>query len=155
MAKSTKKKIEEVIEETSIIEVPETVEEVAEEIVVEETPKEVEAEIPKPIAIKSTPIAEVKEELSMEERLLKFLDGKEGEIKINDFLKSLYPIARFNEPQQYLTQQASKTIKLMLNNLNLTVVNNQHEKLGKFYYEGENTETKYHNISTINISVKK
>ncbi len=120
--------------------------------ITEPTKEIIEPKIVTPI--NNTPI--ITEGMSDEEKLLAYIDSRpNGEVKLNDFLKSLFPIAKFNEPQVYLTQQSSKTIKNLLNKLNLTIVNNEHEKLGKFYYDGDKTETQYHNLTTVSIILKK
>lgn len=101
-----------------------------------------------------------KEELSMGERILNFIDSRnDGEIKLNDFLKSLYPLPKLGEPALYLRQDKAKELKGALTGLEkggkVTFVGNGHTKLGKFYYEGNDTVTKYHNILTTQIVVKK
>jgi len=99
-------------------------------------------------------------ELSMEDKILNFIDSRpDGEIKMNDFLKSLYPLPKFNEPAVYLQQAKAKELKGVLAKLEsdgkVSFVGNGHTKLGKFYYEGNDTVTKYHNILTTQIVVKK
>lgn len=100
------------------------------------------------------------EDLSMEDKILNFIDSRpDGEIKMNDFLKSLYPLPKFNEPAVYLQQAKAKELKGVLAKLEsegkVSFVGNGHTKLGKFYYEGNDTVTKYHNILTTQIVVKK
>jgi len=99
-------------------------------------------------------------DLSMEDKIVNFITSRsDGEIKLNDFLKSLYPFPKFNEPAVYLQQAKAKELKGVLAKLEregkVSFVGNGHTKLGKFYYEGNETVTKYHNILTVQIVVKK
>jgi hypothetical protein len=101
------------------------------------------------------------EELTNEEKLLRFLESRDkGEIKLNDFLKSLYGVPKYNEPALWLKQSSSKEIRNMLDKLNkqgdYQVVNGNHLRLGAFYYPDTTTmKTEYHNLNTVPISVVK
>jgi len=109
-------------------------------------------EIPKSEAIERGFIKEdPKEELSMEEKIVNFFNSREaGTVKMNDFLKSLYPLPKFNEPAEYLRQGRSKELKGILTKLQaegkILLADNNHLKLGSFYYTDGDTQTKYHNI---------
>ena len=76
------------------------VELVKEEVVVQEPLKEPE------------PVVQV-EESSDEQKLLNFIDtrGISGDIRLNDFLKSLFPMPKFNEPPVWTQQNTSKYLK--------------------------------------------
>ena len=177
MAKAVKtKKVKEIIEEPKaelsiepIIETP-----VEEPIAGDEPPsvtldevKQVVEVVKETTVIKPTveKVEEVKaisnEELTNEEKLLKFLESRDkGEIKLNDFLKSLYGVPKYNEPALWLKQSSSKEIRNMLDKLNkqgdYQIVNSNHLRLGAFYYPDTATmKTEYHNINTIPISVVK
>lgn len=166
MAKSTKPKKEKlsVAEEAT----PEIIEEVVPEAQPEETPVE-EPVIPEPIVeeikveekesrlkIDGVTIKAEVVDLPMEQRILNFVENRSGEIKLNDFIKSLYGVPKFGEPSLWLSQGASKEIKGVLNKLCneglLGIVSNSHMKLGTFYYPDTSTmKTEYHNLNTIRI----
>jgi len=167
--KKVKEQVEEtppVIEETQIPEVGEvppavTLDEVEEvkdkesipeittdETVVFEVKKEVSGLVP------------ISEELSMEQKILNFIESRQpGEIRMNDFLKSLFPVPKFGEPPLWTQKGESKRLRIVLDELQkqrlIQVVNNMHLKLGQFYHEGETQQTKHHNLNTVTIVVKK
>lgn len=161
MAKSKKVKPEEVVEPTiteveSIVEqepVPpsvtlDEVELVKEEVVIQEPLKEPE------------PVVQV-EESSDEQKLLNFIDtrGISGDIRLNDFLKSLFPMPKFNEPPVWTQQNTSKYLKGLLDKMvregKLVISDNAHLKLGQFYYHGDSPQTQHHTLNTVNIVAKK
>ncbi|HMW11465.1 MAG TPA: hypothetical protein PJ987_13595 [Bacteroidia bacterium] len=97
---------------------------------------------------------------TIEASILKYLDSKgEGEHLLNDFLKSLFPIPKFNEPAIYLTQENSRYIRHVLENMQLeckiNIVNDLHRKLGEHWYEPETGIARRHNLSTVKIVAKK
>ena len=97
---------------------------------------------------------------TMEASILKYLDSKgEGGHLLNDFLKSLFPIPKFNEPAIYLTQENSRYIRHVLDNMQLeskiSIVNNSHRKLGAHWYEEGTGVAKKHNLLTVKIVAKK
>jgi len=97
---------------------------------------------------------------TMEASILKYLESKgEGEHLLNDFLKSLYPIPKLNEPAIYLTQENSRYIRHVLENMQLeckiNIVNDLHKRLGEHRYEPETGIAKRHNLSTVKIMAKK
>ena len=161
MAKSKKVKPEEEVEPTiteveSIVEqepVPpsvtlDEVELVKEEVVIQEPLKEPE------------PVVQV-EESSDEQKLLNFIDtrGISGDIRLNDFLKSLFPMPKFNEPPVWTQQNTSKYLKGLLDKMvregKLVISDNTHLKLGQFYYHGDSPQTQHHTLNTVNIVAKK
>lgn len=97
---------------------------------------------------------------TMEASILKYLESKgEGEHLLNDFIKSLFPIPKFNEPAIYLTQENSRYIRHVLENMQMegkiSIVNNLHRRLGAHWYEPETHIAKRHNLSTVKIVAKK
>lgn len=99
-------------------------------------------------------------EFPIEERITNFIDSREaGDIKMNDFLKSLYPPSLHNQPAKWADQGNSKYLKKVLEDMQaagkITVVNNAHRRLGEHYYDGTTGMASRHNISTIPIIVKK
>lgn len=101
-----------------------------------------------------------KVELSKEEKIINFLESRgDGEFVINDFLKSLYPTPTYNMPAEYLRQGESKALKGLLTKMQaegkISFVDNSYQKLGQFYYEGGDTQTKHYNILNVKIIAKK
>lgn len=97
-------------------------------------------------------------ELTQEEKILKFLDGKKDYVKMNDFLKSLYPVPTFSAPAAWLNQAVSKTLKGLLESMVkdglIEIANNNHGMLGKHYYEGVDAKQRHHNLTTVEIWAK-
>ncbi len=169
MAKAIKSKT--VIEETKN-EVPETTPQVTGETlpVVEETiapeiieEKQVEPEvIPEPIkkeVVIKPSVAEPKK--SMEQRIIDYINSRDGgEIKLNDFLKSLFEVPKLNEPTQWLSQAASKQLRVLLDKMkkegSISLANDNYLHLGTFYYPDAQTgRTHYHTLNTVQIVAKK
>ena len=147
--------IMEQIKEPEII-IPEIIQPIedAEPIVVKEVmtePKEVEVSI-------SPEVLTANEEQSTEQKILSFIEGKEGKIKMNDFLKTIYGAAKFYEPAEWERQSASKELKSVLSNLIgkgfFTIANSMHLKLGTFYYDAD-AKTQYRNIGDVEIICEK
>lgn len=107
----------------------------------------------------NTPV--IKEDLSMEEKIINFIDSREfGGIRINDFLKSLYPIQKGNTPPIWLQQAKSKELRVLLDKMQdegkISIINNKHKLLGTHYYPDTTTmKTHYHNLNTVILEVKK
>lgn len=97
----------------------------------------------------------------MEEKILAFLEerSKGNFIKLNDFLKSLYPLPKPNNPPLWATQLEGKRLRILLATMqakgNLTLRNNCHLKLGSAYYEGEQQVLKHHTLATTIIEAQK
>lgn len=95
--------------------------------------------------------------LPFSERILAFLEGKSGTIRLNDFLKALYPVPRMNEIPKWANQAESKLLKKTLDDMaqsgQIKVANNMHRKLGSPYYTGDDQRLMHHNIATVNINV--
>ena len=99
-------------------------------------------------------------EQTTEEKIISFVTEKsKGEfVRLNEFLKSLYGVPKLGAPMPYLLQQESKKLKLMLSQMvangQLQVKNNDHLKLGKNYYEGEEQFQKHYNINNLILEAK-
>ena len=146
--------IEEVIEET--------VEEIIPEVVIEEKEEEPVIEIPEPIKeVVIEKVVDLSVELSLEQRIINFIDSRDaGEIKMNDFLKSLFGVPKIGELPTWLNQGASRKIRQLLDdmvkNSQIIIQGNSHLRLGTFYYPDSSTgKTAYRNLSDVNIVVKK
>ena len=106
------------------------------------------------------PISNPTDDLSMEDKIVQFIDSKTGDIKINDFLKSLFGVPKFNEPPTWVTQGASKQLRVLLTDMQrkglISIYGDGHSKLGTFYYPDMTTGlTAYHNLNTVPIIAKK
>ena len=85
--------------------------------------------------------------------------GDKDFVKVNDFLKSLFPVPKQNEVPAWKNQQVSKQIRNAINDLrdtgDIELRNADHEKLGKFYYIENNSVTQHHDINSVDIFAKK
>lgn len=118
------------------------------------------------LAQKSTPPPVVEKahdlsKLSTQERIVEFLRSRgTGQfIRINDFLKSLYPLPKNNEPVEWQKQTAMKSLKAILDGMvvkrDILVSNNSYLLLGKAYWPDDTTGvTHYHHLGTVNIEAK-
>lgn len=94
---------------------------------------------------------------SIEEKIAVFLDSRgSGEIKLNDFLKSLFGVPKFGEPPIWSSQGNSKVLRVTLTKMVtdglINIQNNNHVKLGTFYYPDMSTgKTEYHTLNTVPI----
>lgn len=182
MAKSTKPKAEKqkketaltepVIEETKQeevitepnIEVNEEVSDNSDTIIEEkvDTPEPVFEETPmvsEKIEVVNSNVSVLGAELTMEEKIVNFIENRNGEIKLNDFLKSLYGVPKFNEPPVFLRQGVNRQLRAILDNMQksglINIEGNRHLRLGNAYYENSDPKTKYHNLNTVPLVVKK
>lgn len=95
--------------------------------------------------------------LPFEERIVAYMESRNSSepIKINDFLKSLYPFPRSNEPAQWTAQGTNKYLRAVLEKMKadglIRIHGDSHKKLGAFYYDGDDPKTKYHNLGTVTI----
>jgi len=131
-------------------------EEVKDEVI---QPPTVKAEEPVKAPIPA-PTPTVKDERTDEQKIVDFVNSRPaGVVKLNDFLKSLYPPISFNSPAQYMQIGESKRLKKMLQDLHdsgeITIVNNSHSTLGKPYHHGEQQLSANHNIATVEIFAQK
>jgi hypothetical protein len=172
MAKAVRtKKLKEVIEEPitevpkSVIEQPETIIEetpVTDEGTFTPEPPQQETVVAEPVKEMPPPVQQLStDELTKEQKIIQFLDSRDaGEIKLNDFLKSLYPLPRFNEPPQWLQQSVSRQLKALLEGMqqsgDIKVINDTHRQLGAAYYPDTTTGRQHHhNLNTMPIMVRK
>ena len=187
MAKSTKskaaetKKVEPVIEKPQVAQMAQTPDSLAEIVespkieevvkkVIPEPEKEVEVTLQPEVieAIVNDTTAPIKltdnshlGDLPMDEKIKNFIESREaGEIKMNDFLKSLFGVAKFGEPPLWQNQGATKQIKNILEKLHnagdIEVCGNAHMKLGMTYYPDTTTmRAAQYDLSTVPIYVKK
>lgn len=150
-----------------VIDTPEEVkegvieEEVTPEPEIEPVKEEPKAEPIKPVEpiIPAAPVYRKEADMKapFEERILAYMESRKmGEVRLNDFLKSLWPTGKFNEPPQWTNQGQNKYLRAVLDKMvqegKIKIANDMHKRLGHFYYDGDNPETKYHNLSTIPIS---
>ncbi len=156
MAKAIKTPTQVIKEEEIIPEIP--IVETTPEIKQEE--KEI-VEIPKPgTKVFSAPVMP-QAGLTNEERIVKFIDGAMGnKIRLNDFLKSLYPIPAFNAPAQWKKQGESKQLRGMLDKMvkegTIKIIGNSHLKLGTFHYPDSTTlKTEYFSLDNVELFVEK
>jgi hypothetical protein len=95
----------------------------------------------------------------MEQKIVAFLEDKKDFVKLNDFLKSLYPIPKMGEPPAYLDKGEMKRMRILLDNMQfhgkLEIKNNGHGQLGNHYYEGEQQYAKFYHIGNLTIEAKK
>jgi hypothetical protein len=100
-------------------------------------------------------LAEADVKLSNEERLLAFISKRSGQtIKLNDFLKSLYPLPVLGAPPLWKDQGNNKRLRVLLEKLQaekkIEITANTHLRLGRPYFDNDqNPVTKYYDISTI------
>lgn len=115
----------------------------------------VKTEVQKPVYKKETDI-----HLPFDQRILAFMEsrGTSGFIRLNEFLKSLYPLPKGNEPPKWLQMGEGKRLLGILDKLQsegkILINNNQHKRLGKFYYAGVEQITQHHNLNDVVIEAK-
>lgn len=135
------------------------VEEKVDEVVMEE-PK-VEVPVEKPIQVSEYKPLVQTDELPLDERLVLFIESRDGnDVKLNDFIKATYGVPKFNEPPKWTLQGESKRLKgildAMVKSSKIVIQNDNHLKLGTFYYPDTTTgKTHYHNLHTIQLVAKK
>jgi hypothetical protein len=83
---------------------------------------------------------------------------KKDYVKLNDFLKSLYPLPKNNEPAAWLQRRTCKGLKVLLGDMvaagKIDIQADTHKLLGSFYHEGQQQFTKHHNLSTVEVWAK-
>lgn len=94
----------------------------------------------------------------MKQKILDFLKDKKDFVRINDFIKSTYPLHKGNERPIWDNPRESKFIKSILEQLRkeraIEIKNNLHNELGSFYYWKDDPKTRYHSLSSLNIEVR-
>ena len=166
-AKKVKPQVEEmvepVIQETPVAEIGQELPSVTlDEVKETETVEVDEIKVIEPVAAPpvKTPI-ETSENTSMEDKVLKYLEDKpKGEIRMNDFLKSLFKPSKFGEPPLWQNQSANKEVRNLLDKLHksgdLEVSGNAHLKLGTIYYPDTVTmRAAHHDLNSVPIFIKK
>jgi hypothetical protein len=147
-------------EQPAIVEITEVPQEATpvEKAVVLEAPKE-KLETPIPAPIYRT---ELDRNLPMDERISAFLESRAtGDyIKMNDYLKSLYPLPKMNELPAWIYQPASKQLRVLLEKMvaegRINIRNNTHLKLGHHHYPDATTmKVEYRNLNNVLIEGKK
>jgi len=123
-----------------------------------ETKEEI-PEIDKVVQIEKTVDLSPQEEMSMEDKISSFLQSRTGEVRMNDFLKSLFPIPKHNEPPILLLQSSSRVLRKVLDDMQskgqIIIINNLHHRLGDPYYPDSTTgKTEYYNLNTLQIQAK-
>jgi len=163
---------EPVIEEPEMVEVPpsvtlDEVKEVDNLVVTKVIPDDKEVVVSVPIEVLNSaaaqehpPIKIIGKDISMEQLIIDFLNGRTGEIKMNDFLKSLFPIPAFGAPPTWNNQGASKLLKNTLDGMvregKIKIKNDMHRRLATFYYPDNNSgKTEYHTIGSVSIIAQK
>ena len=179
MAKAVKtKKVKEVIEEPQVAQMaqtPDSLAEIVENPIIGDEPPSVTLEevkevgkVEEVVKVNPEPVSEFRgvvnhqtqDDLPMEQKIEKFLSDKDGYVRANDFLKSLFGIPKFNEPPKWLIQGNSKllkaTLEKMVANNDLTVQDNKHRVLGQSYYPNSATGKQEHrNLNNVEIFIKK
>lgn len=113
-----------------------------------------------PEKVEKVYLAEADTSLPFSDRLDAFLAKKKGTtVRLNDFLKSLYPVPVMGARPRWEDQGEMKRLRVLLANYSATgkieVSNNLYQQLGTFYYgESADPVTKYHNLATIILETK-
>lgn len=113
-----------------------------------------------PEKVEKVYLAEADTSLPFSDRLDAFLAKKKGTtVRLNDFLKSLYPVPVIGARPRWEDQGEMKRLRVLLANYSATgkieVSNNLYQQLGTFYYgESSDPVTKYHNLATIILETK-
>ena len=154
--------VETPVEEPKLGDVPpsvtlEEVKEVVHESIIEEKVEPIVEKVVAPEPIKETVVAE---ELPMDKKILDYLETKSGEVRLNDFLKSLFPLPKFGEPPVWNLQGSSKTLRGLLEGMvasnSIAIVDNKHRLLGQPYYPDTTTgKQHHHNLNTVVVTAKK
>lgn len=104
---------------------------------------------------------ELNTKLPHKERIIAFLESRKGagRIKLNDFLKSLYPIPKVGEKPQFTDQGKMKKLKHDLIELRsageISFINDSFERLGKAHFPDTTTgKTHYYDVSNLTIEVE-
>lgn len=107
-----------------------------------------------------TAVDENDKEAKMDDKIVGFIKkkGTGDYIKINDFLKSLYPVKKSNEPQAWDNQGESKRLRVLLDNMQshgmIDIRNNTHAQLGTTFYVGNEQFAKNKTLNNVDIYAK-
>jgi len=112
-------------------------------------------------SVSQTHTVVMSDDLTMAEKVLKYLDERpRTEIRMNDFLKSLFKPPKFGELPIWQSQSANKEVKSTLDKLQLSgeleVISNAHLNLGTTYYPDTSTmRSAKHDLNSVSIFVRK
>lgn len=140
-------------------EVQDVVEPVVEENIFEPIVNDEDVFVPIPDTIKPM-VGDIVSDLSTEQKIINFIESRDGgEIRMNDFLKSLYGVPKFGQPPLWMDKGELKRLRLLLDKLqnegHFTFTSNAYLKLGQFYHAGDDQKTNHHNLNTLQIVAKK
>lgn len=120
---------------------------------------------PNPVKEKKEEKPQYKPELdpkkSKEERILAFIEAKgDGEwVKLNDFLKCLYPMPNISQPAMWLSKGENKTLGGLLNRMvlddKISIQGGNHLKLGRPFFAPNSPIAEFYSISNTPILAKK
>lgn len=94
------------------------------------------------------------------QKLIDFLKDKAANdfIQANDFLKSLYPVPKAGEVAEWKSQPEMKKMRAWLNGLveskKIEVKSNNHNNLGRNYYEGVQQYQRHYDLSSLQLHIK-
>jgi hypothetical protein len=102
----------------------------------------------------------LEDNLGIEEKILKFIESRTGgEIRMNEFLKSLYGISAIGQAPKHANKTALRSMRKILSDMQrdgkILITDNKFLKLGATFYKGEEQVAEKYNLDNINISVKK
>lgn len=105
--------------------------------------------------------SQLNQKLSHKERIIDFLESRRGagKIKLNDFLKSLYPLPKVGEKPHFTDQGKMKRLKKDLIELRsegeISFINDSFERLGKAHFPDDTSgKTHYYDVSNLTIEVE-
>lgn len=141
------------------IEVPAPVEEQVNEFhpnpepIINEEP--IVVETPEPEPVKEEPTVVIEQETTMEQKIIDFIDSRgTGEVRMNEFIKSLYPPVSYANPAKWLELGENKRLRNTLDGLvkqgALRILNDMHLRLASIYYDQEG-RTNHHNLNTVQL----
>lgn len=113
-------------------------------------------EIPTPVIVPEP----ISKNAPMDEKIKNYIKsrGTKGDIKLNDFLKSLFPLPQFNEPPVWQLQHNSRVLRNLLEDMqnkgDIFIVENRHRQLGDHYYKSDTPVTQYHTLNSLEIIAK-
>lgn len=92
--------------------------------------------------------------LKLEEDVVNFLNGKTGRIKLNDYLKTLFPVNRNNAANIGNSRYIRSVLDKLQSENKLKMYNNSHDKLGDTYYPNDGIQSAQYNLDTCSIEVE-
>lgn len=143
------------VTETPVEKVEEKTHDTPHEEKVAEVKPEEPAPMPQPTTISLQPQNSMV--LTQEEKIVAFLESRNGGyVKMNDFLKSIFPLQKFNEPPLWKSQGAMKGLRALLDMMQadgrIKLQNSAYLLLGSCYYPDSATmKTEIHNLDSVAI----